>query len=248
MSSSKYDSLQDLDNFDTNVSTNMFDTPSPSQGMDYTINMDSVSGNMNSGNASSSNNNSSSSNNNNNANNNRKNIQDTLDEPVLDTLLRDLNNVWAKMKQVLMPTGNQNLLKDWDLWGPLILCMTLAIRLSFSAPENQSAMVFTITFIIIWCGAAIITVNSKLLGAKMSFFQSICILGYCIFPLTIVSLITLLTNYFIVDLILVIIGFAWSVYASIGFLTDVRLSQKKTLVIYPIFLFYFIIAWMILIE
>jgi len=87
MSSSKYDSLQDLDNFDTNVSTNMFDTPSPSQGMDYTINMDSVSGNMNSGNASSSNNNSSSSNNNNNDNNNRKNIQDTLDEPVLDTLV-----------------------------------------------------------------------------------------------------------------------------------------------------------------
>ena len=47
-----------------------------------------------------------------------------------------------------------------------------------------------------------------------SFFQSICILGYCIFPLTIVSLITLLTNYFIVDLILVIIGFAWSVYGN----------------------------------
>jgi len=39
--------------------------------------------------------------------------------------------------------------------------------LSFSAPENQSAMVFTITFIIIWCGAAVITVNSKLLGGKM---------------------------------------------------------------------------------
>ncbi|ORX49356.1 putative terbinafine resistance locus protein [Piromyces finnis] len=176
---------------------------------------------------------------------NRQGIQDTLDEPVLDTLLRDLNNVWAKMKQVLIPTGNENLLRDWDLWGPLILCMTLAIRLSFSAPENQSAMVFTITFIIIWCGAAVITVNSKLLGGKMSFFQSICILGYCIFPLTIVSIITLFIDFFILDLIFVIVGFVWSVYASIGFLTDVSLSQKKTLVIYPIFLFYFIIAWMV---
>ncbi|ORX78957.1 Yip1-domain-containing protein [Anaeromyces robustus] len=241
MASGKYNSLKDLDNFDTNVDTNMFDTPSSSEGLDYAINinMDGVSGNMDTG---------SSNKNTTNTNNNNKSIQDTLDEPVLDTLLRDLNNVWAKMKQVLMPTGNQNLLRDWDLWGPLILCMTLAIRLSMSAPENQSAMVFTITFIIIWCGAAVITVNSKLLGGKMSFFQSICILGYCIFPLTIVSLITLLIDYFIIDLILVLVGFAWSVYASIGFLTDVRLSQKKTLVIYPIFLFYFIIAWMILIE
>lgn len=243
MSSNKYNSLQDLDNYDTDINTNMFDTPSATDGMDYTIDMDAVSGNMDTGKTTTS-----SSSKNNAMGSNKQSIQDTLDEPVLDTLLRDLKNVWAKMKQVLIPTGKQNLLRDWDLWGPLILCLTLAIRLSFSAPENQSAMVFTITFIIIWCGAAVITVNSKLLGGKMSFFQSICILGYCIFPLTIVSIITLFIENIIIDLILVIAGFAWSVYASIGFLTDVSLNQKKTLVIYPIFLFYFIIAWMILID
>ena len=47
-----------------------------------------------------------------------------------------------------------------------------------------------------------------------SFFQSICILGYCIFPLTIVSLITIIIDYFIIDLILVIVAFVWSVYGN----------------------------------
>jgi len=27
-------------------------------------------------------------------------------------------------------------LKDWDLWGPLIVCLALAVLLSFKAPEG----------------------------------------------------------------------------------------------------------------
>jgi hypothetical protein len=85
-------------------------------------------------------------------------------------------------------------LKDWDLWGPLILCLTLAILLSSqSSPANKlnpaltaqddSGLVFGAVFIVTWCGAAIVTMNAKLLGGSVSFFQSICVLGYCLFPL-----------------------------------------------------------------
>jgi hypothetical protein len=85
-------------------------------------------------------------------------------------------------------------LKDWDLWGPLILCLTLAILLSSqSSPatklnpsltaSDDSGLVFGAVFIVTWCGAAVVTMNAKLLGGSVSFFQSICVLGYCLFPL-----------------------------------------------------------------
>lgn len=53
---------------------------------------------------------------------------DTLDEPVSATLLRDLRAVWEKLKQVLIPVASKkDLLKDWDLWGPLLLCLILSM-------------------------------------------------------------------------------------------------------------------------
>jgi len=46
-------------------------------------------------------------------------------------------------------------------------------------------LVFGAVFIVTWCGAAVVTLNAKLLGGSVSFFQSICVLGYCLFPLVI---------------------------------------------------------------
>ena len=39
--------------------------------------------------------------------------------------------------------------------------------LSVTAPAAQSAMVFTGVFVVIWMGAAIVTVNAQLLGSSM---------------------------------------------------------------------------------
>lgn len=46
---------------------------------------------------------------------------------------------------------------------------------------------FASVFVIVWCGAALVTVNAALLGGKISFFQSVCVLGYCICPLNVAS-------------------------------------------------------------
>ncbi|TPX37443.1 hypothetical protein SmJEL517_g00746 [Synchytrium microbalum] len=173
---------------------------------------------------------------------------DTLDEPVSETLLRDLRAIRNKLMQVLIPRGNKDLLRDWDLWGPLLLCLTLAIRLGITAPADQSAIVFTSIFVIIWFGAAVVSVNSNLLGGKVSFYQSICVLGYCIFPLVLTSIISLFVPYVIFRFVFVGIAFTWSTYASVGFLDNVQLNNRRILAVYPIFLFYFIIAWMVLIS
>lgn len=56
----------------------------------------------------------------------------TLDEPVWTTISRDLKKVATKLKHVLVPVGGQQSatlieLRDWDLWGPLLLCLALSM-------------------------------------------------------------------------------------------------------------------------
>ena len=46
---------------------------------------------------------------------------------------------------------------------------------------------FGVLFIIMWGGAFVVTVNTKLLGGHISFFQCICVLGYCVFPIVLAS-------------------------------------------------------------
>lgn len=76
----------------------------------------------------------------------------TLDEPVKETILRDLRAVGTKFVHVLYPKRSSALLRDWDLWGPLLLCVTLALLLQGGAADSddqggpQFAEVFRIYF------------------------------------------------------------------------------------------------------
>ncbi|RUO95467.1 Yip1 domain-containing protein [Jimgerdemannia flammicorona] len=181
--------------------------------------------------------------------------EDTLDEPVSVTTMRDLRNVAEKLQQVMIPNGRKDVLKDWDLWGPLFLCLSLAIVLSFEASKNsdsegqkQTILVFTSVFVIVWVGSAVVTLNAKLLGGTISFFQCVCVLGYCLFPLVVAAIVNLITSSLFIRLPLEIAAFGWASYASVGFLAEVHLSNRRALAVYPLFLFYFIIAWMVLIS
>ncbi|XP_018598729.1 protein YIPF6 [Scleropages formosus] len=179
----------------------------------------------------------------------------TLDEPVKDTILRDLKAVGKKFVHVMYPKKSSALLRDWDLWGPLLLCVTLALMLQGGAADKKDdgGPQFAEVFVIIWFGSVVITLNSKLLGGTISFFQSLCVLGYCILPLTVAMIICRLvllggtgTVSFIVRLIMVVASFSWSTFASTAFLADSQPPNRKALVVYPIFLFYFVIGWMVL--
>lgn len=179
----------------------------------------------------------------------------TLDEPVIDTIKRDLLSIWAKVRQVFFPAYSSistsdsahHILRDWDLWGPLLLCLILSIRLSITAPDGQAPRVFTTVFAVVWIGSAVITINSKLLGGKLSFFQSVCVIGYCLFPLALCSIITLFVP-FIVRVILISVGFVWAVWSSVGFIGEAKLNERRLLAVYPISLFYFAISWIILVS
>ncbi|KAI8092680.1 Yip1 domain-containing protein [Halteromyces radiatus] len=176
--------------------------------------------------------------------------EDTLDEPVSVTILRDLKKVANKMLQVLHPKGDRHVLRDWDLWGPLLLCLSLAITLSTRAPVDQSVSIFTGVFVIVWLGAAVVTLNAKLLGGAVSFFQSVCVIGYCLFPLVAASIVSIFVHLIWIRLPIAIVTFAWSTYASVGFLSEsqINLSNRRALTVYPLCLFYMVISWLILVS
>ena len=96
-------------------------------------------------------------------------VETTLDEPVSETIRRDLREVGAKLKLVLLPRASQHgvldRLKEWDLWGPLAVCLTLSIALSAGAPESQRALVFAAVFVVIvaWLTEKTILLSTKYL-------------------------------------------------------------------------------------
>mmetsp|Transcript_35784 Transcript_35784/g.57486 ORF Transcript_35784/g.57486 Transcript_35784/m.57486 type:complete len:209 (-) Transcript_35784:161-787(-) len=173
---------------------------------------------------------------------------ETLDEPVSTTILRDLNRIWVKMKHVLVPTSSDQKLRDWDLWGPLFLCLILSISMSWTAKEDQAALEFAIVFVLVWCGAGVVTLNAVLLGGTISFLQSICVLGYCLAPLNIASIICRFFSNKFINVIIVGCAFAWSTKASVGFMAELLPAERKMLGVYPVFLFYLTIGWMVLMQ
>jgi len=189
----------------------------------------------------------------------------TLDEPVLDTIKRDLAAIGQKFLHVLYPKSSKMLLREWDLWGPLILCLFLAVTLQTSVQSEDgvsqqrgstpSGPQFTHVFLIYWLGAAVVTLNIKLLGGSISFLQSVCVLGYCVLPLAVGLVLCSVLRaafssaglaLFIVRCLIVLGTFVWSTFASTAFLADSQPARRKPLAVYPIFLFYFFIGWLIL--
>lgn len=172
----------------------------------------------------------------------------TLDESISETILRDVKRVGIKLKHVMLPGDSVKELRDWDLWGPLFLCICLATALTAKAAEDQTALVFAAVFVIVWMGAGVVTLNAALLGGKIAFLQSVCVLGYCLAPLNIASLLCYLWSNKTYHLVVVLIAFIWAIKASVGFMSQLVQDDRKALGVYPVVLFYLVVAWMIVVQ
>lgn len=186
----------------------------------------------------------------------------TLDEPVRDTIMRDLKAVFTKFKHVVHPTEKKSLLKEWDLWGPLLLCTYMAMILQGDDNAHDfhdGGPEFAEVFVIVWVGSLIVTVNSKLLGGNISFFQSVCVLGYCLLPmafaLSLCKIILHLHATFLngkyplvmvlVKIVITMASLHWTCKAARKFLGDIHPEERRGLAMYPIFLFYAMIGWLV---
>jgi hypothetical protein len=83
-----------------------------------------------------------------------------------------LKRIIFKIEHVLLPRFNASKgreIQNWDLWGPLLITLTLCITCAFSGDKDfeERGSVFIIIFVIVWIGGFVISLNSQFLGAKM---------------------------------------------------------------------------------
>lgn len=173
----------------------------------------------------------------------------TLTEPVWDTVKRDLSRIVSNLKLVVFPNPYREdpgkALRDWDLWGPFFFIVFLGLTLSWSASVKKSE-VFAVAFALLAAGAIILTLNVLLLGGHIIFFQSLSLLGYCLFPLDVGAVICMLKDNVIVKVIVVSVTLAWSSWAAYPFMSSAVNPRRKALALYPVFLMYVSVGFLII--
>ncbi|KAJ8499192.1 hypothetical protein OPV22_009744 [Ensete ventricosum] len=174
---------------------------------------------------------------------------DTLTEPVFDTVKRDLTRIVSNLKLVVFPNPYREdpgrALRDWDLWGPFFFIVFLGLTLSWSASVKKSE-VFAVAFAILAAGAIILTLNVLLLGGHIIFFQSLSLLGYCLFPLAVGALVCMLEGNVIIKIVVVSMTLAWSCWAAYPFISTAVNPRRKALALYPVFLMYISVGFFII--
>ena len=181
--------------------------------------------------------------------NNNISNENTLNESIITTICRDFYLIYTKLKFVIMPYAEKEQksfhIKQWDLWGPLILDMLLACTLAINSKEKSNMII--LIFVIFWFGGLILYLNAYFLGVKSSIFQMFCLLGYCLFPLNLSAIFVVIFNIRgILRLIFVTLTTLWSIYSSSDFLKNITNQDQRYLVLYPCILFYLYISWFII--
>lgn len=116
----------------------------------------------------------------------------------------------------------------------LSLCITPArnTHIMLQAPPTHSLAVFTSVVVIVSLGSLVVTVQAKLLGGRVyvrscpstqsnrklkptnhsSFFQGLCVLGYCIAPLDIAAFVACFVRIIWVRAPVALVAWAWSIW------------------------------------
>eukprot|EP00889_Picochlorum_renovo_P000954 jgi/Picre1/27984/NNA_000945.t1 len=174
----------------------------------------------------------------------------TLDEPIAETIRRDLIRIYKNLVMVVFPIEDRSqqsaALRNWDLWGPMIFTLGLAIPLSIGAAKPSST--FSLVFGLLSIGALVLTVNVVLLGGTIGFFQSLCLLGYCLFPLNVAAILFLFVRNPIVRWIVMPLAVMWASWASVPFVGGAVPENRRALAIYPLGLLYTVIGWLAIIK
>jgi hypothetical protein len=186
----------------------------------------------------------------------------TLDESISKTFKRDVDRIVSNVKNVLdakrvflgrrnsssgggeedAQLRQQQPLRDWDLYGPLIFVLLFGVCLSSSSGggggKSDAGTIFSVVFATVAFGGVALTLNVKFLGGKIIFLQAMSLIGYCIFPLDVSALLCLLSTNSVYRFAVVALGVAWSAGASVPFVSAAVVDERKALAVYPMVLLY----------
>lgn len=179
----------------------------------------------------------------------------TLDEPISTTIKRDLLLIYKKIYYLVSNNekgsdriNDLQMLHNWELWGPSLFLLTLSMCLYLKAPSESKDNIFSTIYFISVYGGISATVNTLILSTKPSFFAIISLIGYCIFPLAVTSLISLFFPYFFIMLVFVTISNVYIFRIIANLVGNITPEEKRFVVFYPISLFFIAITFLILIH
>lgn len=98
----------------------------------------------------------------------------SLQEPIKETIKRDMETVLTKLKFFFNFNNDVNSymeheIRNYDLWGPFVFFLLFAVTSSVHQSNVES--VFTIVIMVLTFGSFVLTLNSKLLKVNLSILQ-----------------------------------------------------------------------------
>ena len=127
-------------------------------------------------------------------------------------------------------------------------CVTGTAGQPCAPPVAELQVCGQVVFGVCAMGAVVLTLNVVLLGGNIGFFQSLCLLGYCLLPLDVAAIVaTFVTNH-IVRSVVVAVALAWASWASVPFIGGSVSPARKVLAVYPLLLLFFSMGWLALVK
>ena len=180
--------------------------------------------------------------------------KNTLTEPVVETIKRDLYEIKSRLDILLnLKIKNKEILqsqiKNYELWGPFLFIFLFVITTTLHLSKNIEET-FSLILLIIIFGNFVLIINSKLLKTNISFLQGFSILGYCLFPLNLVSFFICIFHFLptFLKFCLMLVGVAWSFICSYRLVEIISDKDKVFLVCFPLLIFYLSLGWFAFIE
>lgn len=90
--------------------------------------------------------------------------------------------------------------------------------------------------------------NLILLGSTVAFFQALCALGYCLFPIAVAALLSAVLPWLFVRMVAVPVALWWSLFSVSRFFGRQIPENRKVIGLYPCVLFYAILSWIVFIH
>eukprot|EP01103_Thecamoeba_quadrilineata_P008641 TRINITY_DN18380_c0_g1_i1.p1 TRINITY_DN18380_c0_g1~~TRINITY_DN18380_c0_g1_i1.p1 ORF type:complete len:236 (+),score=27.51 TRINITY_DN18380_c0_g1_i1:49-756(+) len=162
---------------------------------------------------------------------------DEYSPPLLEELDIDLREIANKIRCVLLPFNLKDrdlMLEKPDFWGPMAIVLFYSILLIWGQFKVIS-WVMTVWLI----GSFLIFLLARVLGANVTYSQSLGVIGYSLLPLIFTVGLLSLTTLPVLDWIIRMSGTVWAASsAGMILVSSNELRNKRFLLGYPILLLY----------
>lgn len=144
-----------------------------------------------------------------------------------------------------------NEIRDWDLYGPLIITLSLTFLIGLKQNFKETEKTFSVIFFIVVFGSLLVSINAKLTGVKYSIFFYACVIGYSLSPFLVAQIISILFENFITKIgVGVVTGlcYVWVMKSVDSLFSSTIPVKKHFLVMYPVALFFLFFAVLVALQ